>query len=175
MRRLTLCTTTAVALMLAAGTAQAADAPEALQPELQSLEWHIGQWVHRSEGLQVTRVCKPSLDGHYLTAVTTIKQAGELVLVHRHMVRWDPARQEYRSWVFSSNGDFATGGFKQIATQVWQGSLVGQTYDGKRKSGTAAYTRVDADTFTYRLSDRKIGGESLPDIEWDFHRAQPSP
>ena len=91
------------------------------------------------------------------------------------MVRWDPARQEHRSWVFSSNGDFATGGFRQIATRVWQGNLVGQTYDGKRKSGTATYTPNDANTFTYRLSDRKIGGESLPDIEWDFHRVLSSP
>jgi hypothetical protein len=165
----------AIALMLATGSAGAADEQAALQPELQPLEWHIGQWIHRSQDLVVARACKPSLDGHYMTAVTTIKKAGELVLVHRHMVRWDAARQEYRSWVFSSNGDFATGRFSQIATQVWQGNLVGQTYDGKRKSGTATYTRSDGDTFIYRLSDRRIGGQSLSDIEWDFHRVQPSP
>lgn len=180
MKRLTVCMTMVGALAVAVCASQEANAQDTLAPELQALEWHIGQWVHRGrtpEGklLVVKRVCEPALGGHYLTAVTKIEVNGQEVLGHRHMVRWDSVRQEHRSWIFSSNGDFTTGRWGQIATQVSQGTLVGQTYDGKRTTATATYTRSDADTFVYRLFDHKVGGESRPDIEWDFHRVQPSP
>jgi len=172
------------ALMIAVcaiGPANAQDnAAAELDPSLQPLEWQLGKWVHRSQTddgkpLVVMRSCIGSLDGHYLSARTLIRVDGEEVLSHQHKVRWDPAREKHHSWVFSSNGDFAHGSFQQIATQVYQGQLAGQTFEGKRKTGVSTYTRVDADTYIYTLRERKAGNQSLPDIEWDFHRVTQAP
>lgn len=141
-------------------------------------EWLIGEWIHRSETdegkpLVVKRVCERTLGDHYLTALTKIQVAGNVVLVHKHMMRYDPVREENHSWVFSSNGDFSQGRWKQTSTRIFGGALAGQTVGGKRKSASSTYEWVDGNTYIYRLYDRTIGLKSLPeDIEWDFHRIE---
>ena len=89
-----------------------------------------------------------------------------------HMVRYEPVNANYHSWVFSSNGDFVHGQWSQIATRDWSGKLAGQTIDGKRKTASSTYTFVDGDSYIYRLTDQQVGGEAMPDVEWDFNRVR---
>jgi hypothetical protein len=175
MKRSTIYLSVAAGMLIAA--ASQARAQSGPNPEL---DWMLGNWVHRSqtpegEALVVKRVCQRTLGGHYLTALTQIEVAGQVVLKNKHMARFDPARQKYHSWVFSSNGDFAHGMWEQLDTRHFGGELVGQTVDGKRKSATSTYEWVDGDTYIYRLMNRQTAGNSLPDIEWDFHRVPSAP
>jgi len=167
----------AVVLILAARGTASAQAPVAVAPvpNAQDLDAMVGHWIHRGrtpegELLVVKRVCERTLDDHYLAARTQVQVAGQTVLVQQHMVRWDPVRKQNRSWVFSSNGDFVHGAWKQASDHQTVGKLVGQTADGKRKTAVATYNWVDNDTYIYRLTQRVTGGQSLPDYEWDFHR-----
>lgn len=182
MRKVFVCTSIVVLLALALnGTAEAQNAPGPdPAANFQDFERAIGHWLHRGltpdgQSLVVKRVCERSLDGHYLTARTQLVVAGRIVLNQKHMVRWDAARQQKHSWIFSSNGDFAHGVWQELSDQLSQGKLVGQTIDGQRKTAVATYEWVDEDTYIYRLTQRMTGGESLPDYEWDFHRVHVGP
>jgi hypothetical protein len=163
------------------GTAKAQDpAGAGPAPNFQDSDAAVGHWLHRSqtpdgEPLVVKRVCQRTLDGHYLTARTQVQVAGHVALKQQHMMRWDPVRQQKHSWVFSSNGDVAQGLWQQPSDHQSRGKLVGQSIDGQRMTASATYEWIDQDTYIYRLTNRVTGGESLPDIEWDFHRVNAGP
>ncbi len=141
---------------------------------LEELNWLIGRWIHRGrtpggQPLVVRRSHDWALDGNYVTGVTKIRVDNRLVLVRRHMVGWDSEEKYIRSWVFSSNGDFARGVWQKTVGNKRIGKMSGLRPDAKHMTATVTYTLVDDDTFIYR-SDLQIDGQPQPVIIWTFKR-----
>ncbi len=145
------------------------------QEKLKQIRWIVGTWDHRGttadgQSLWITREYKWALDGHYITSLNVVRVGGRPHLVHRHMIGWDAQAKIYRSWVFSSNGNFVRGEWPEQEGDRREGRLGGLTPDGEKISANAAYVRNDDDSFVFELRDYIIGGEAQPDVTWEFTR-----
>ena len=147
---------------------------------LQRMSVHVGDWIAVDESgpgapLIIKRHVEWALDGNYLTAVTSIGREGlKTPLVHRHMVGWDSREERVRSWIFSSNGNFARGiwGGDEMMSE---GRIGGLTPDGDTLSAIVQYEVVDRSTIIYRATERMEGGVAQADLEWEFNRVVSAP
>ena len=159
---------------------QEAVAQQPNQEQLQKLEWIIGNWLHRGrtadgQALAVTRAYKWALDENYITCVSTVRVNREVQLVHRHMIGWDEGDKIFRSWVFSSNGDFVRGEWPEMEGDSRSGTLGGRTAGGEQIRAKAVYTREGDDTLRYNVTEYTIGGEAQPDMELTFRSIDAGP
>ncbi len=145
------------------------------QQSLQELNWLLGKWVHKGKDtngnpLLVTRTCKWSLNGNYMTVLTTIRVKGKLSIVRRHMVGWDAVNKRLNSWIFSSNGEFAHGIWQEYTGKKRSGKVMGLQPDGQKMSAIVTYIRLADNAFIYKVRNMVIGEEPQPDITWKFVR-----
>jgi hypothetical protein len=159
---------------------QPAVAQQPNQEQLQKLEWLVGTWACRGrtaegESYLVTRKYQWALDENYITCFSVVRVGGKVTLVHRHMIGWDPSKGIYRTWVFSSNGDFVRAVWPDVEGDQRSGTLAGLTPNNEQISAKAVYTRVDDDTLRYQVSEYTIGGQTQPDMDLTFKRAASSP
>jgi hypothetical protein len=147
------------------------------QEQLKKMEWIIGDWVHRGrtddgQVVAVTRRYQWALEENYISCLTTVRVNRELQLAHRHMIGWDEGDKIFRSWVFSSNGDFVRGEWPDVQGDSRSGSLGGRTANGEQILARAAYTREGNDTLRYDVTEYTIGGEAQPDMHLTFRRVR---
>jgi hypothetical protein len=150
------------------------------QEQLRKLDWMIGTWVCRGRTAEgeprvITRKYQWALEENYITCISVIRVGREATLVHRHMIGWDPDKGIYRTWVFSSNGDFVRAVWPDVEGDRREGTLAGLTPNNEQISAKAVYTREDEDTLRYQVSEYTIGGESQPDMELTFKRMNSNP
>jgi hypothetical protein len=159
---------------------QSAVAQQPNQEQLQKLDWMIGTWVCRGRTAEgeprvVTRKYQWVLEENYITCLSVIRIGRQVALMRRHMIGWDPDKGIYRTWVFSSNGDFVRAVWPDVEGDRRQGTLAGLTPNNEQISAKAVYTRVDEDTLRYQVSEYTIGGVSQPDMDLTFKRVNSSP
>lgn len=168
-----------VSLLLTSGAAFAPPQVHGQEPgpnyeHLKGAEWFIGTWAHvgqttDNQRLEVTRTFAWTLGKNYLTGETRIKVDGEPILARHHMAGWNPVRAQAKSWVFDSDGTFATGLWTEFGRNKL-GKVAGVRPDKTKISATIRYAFVDQDTFIYRATERLEDGVEQPDFEWKFKR-----
>jgi uncharacterized protein (TIGR02246 family) len=146
------------------------------EDQLQQLAWLIGDWIDESaEGAVITSYRwgegERFIEGEYhVHAVGYPNLSGTL------RIGWDPQAKQLRSWVFDSNGGFATGVWSQ-SDDGWTIKMTGVMSDGSSMTATNCLTRTEEDHLSYQSLDRTIGGEKMPDGEKLFivrHPPQPT-
>jgi uncharacterized protein (TIGR02246 family) len=131
---------------------------------LNELDWMIGDWVDSDDTGTLKINVKWSRNKAYLVRSFTVTSKNEVELEGTEIVGWDPANNVLRSWVFDTNGGFASGTWKQKG-KSWYCHLAGVQADGKKASAVHIFTPQGADSYTFQSIGRTLDGEVQPDID----------
>src|SRR5262245_46433500 len=80
------------------------------------------------------------------------------------IIGWDSAAKQIRSWIFDSDGGFSEGKWTRKGDR-WVIQQTGTMPDGRKSSAVNIMTRVDDNSFTWRSTQRAVGGDILPDVD----------
>lgn len=168
----------ASALMVAASLALGqTDGQPSNYQHLEELDYFVGQWKAEGTGPEgseytVLRSFKWILNKNFLSDELVIRLGDRQVWASMGLFGWDPSQKKNKSW--SAN---ASGGLGMIS---WTkdgdggtGEYSGIAADGREVSATYTIEGTSEDTFTYAISDLKIGDDTLPEMKFDFTRSKP--
>lgn len=131
---------------------------------LTALEWMVGEWVNESHDAVVNTTCKWTDDGNFLVRDFTMKRQGEPVLSGTQRIGWDPTRQQFKTWIFDSEGGFGQG-YWTHNNDHWVIKAEGTRQDGRHASATSIITPLGKDRASWRSVDRSIGNLAVPGID----------
>lgn len=130
---------------------------------LKELEWMIGDWIDQEGETTIQTHVRWTSNGSFMTRSFSVETAGVRELEGTQVIGWDPNRQQIRSWVFDSDGGFGSGAWTRSGDQ-WIVNGKFTVADGQQGSSTNTFTYVDANTFKWKSTDRKLGDEPLIDV-----------
>jgi uncharacterized protein (TIGR02246 family) len=145
------------------------DYPEA-QPSLtphdrlKALEELLGDWVDESDEGVVHTTCLWSDDQNYLIRDYRLHIAGQPAMSGTQRIGWDPLTNQFKSWVFDSDGGYSEGHWTDNGDNQWTIRTTGVLADGRTVSGTHVLTFVNKAMMRWRSADRAIAGQALPDL-----------
>ena len=134
------------------------DAPS---PQLAALEWMIGDWVDKGDGMTISLKCRWNKNKHFIIRSFTVMVDGQVGLEGKQVMVWDPIRKTIRSWMFDSEGGFGEAVWKQNGKK-WVASTTQVLRGGMRASSINVFTPIDKDSFTWQSVGREVDGELLP-------------
>ena len=108
--------------------------------------------------------CKWTDDGNFLVREFTMKTQGQPVLTGTQRIGWDPARHQFKTWIFDSEGGFGEGYWTRNGDQ-WVIKAEGVRQDGQHASATNIITRLGKDRASWQSVDRTIGGAAVPGVD----------
>lgn len=143
---------------------------------LAALEWMIGEWVDESDEAEVHTVCDWDENGVFLDRSFEVNIEGRPALSGTQRIGWDPVREQFRSWVFDSQGGFVQGEWTQIGENAWRIHNTGVTADGKSASSINTVVYVNDHTIHWTTGNRVVGDEAIPEeVEVVMVRRAPLP
>ena len=131
---------------------------------LKDLEWLVGEWVNESDAAVVITTCKWSKDGNFLDREFTMKTKGEPVLSGTQKIGWDPLKQQFKTWIFDSEGGHGEGYWTQSGNR-WLIKIEGVGREGKPISATNIITRLGKDRFGWQSVDRTVAGVAIDGLD----------
>jgi len=131
---------------------------------LKDLDWAVGTWVAASKDKEVTITYEWDENKAFIRGKFSVKADGKVVETGQQFVGKDNSQGVIRSWTFQSDGGFGGATWSKDGKQ-WTVESAGVMPDGREMTATNIYTRVDADTITWRSVKRTIDGQALPDTE----------
>jgi uncharacterized protein (TIGR02246 family) len=144
--------------------------PSAGFPQLQGLQWLVGEWHDDSPEKDVTLTCRWSENKAFLLMDYRVRRADAEPLVVQQRIGWDPVNGVVRSWVFDSDGGFGEGDWARDG-RSWNVEAAGVLPDGGTGGARHRYEVKDENTFVWRATDREIDGLPVADAEVKFVRA----
>ncbi len=150
-------------------------APIRPRDRLEPLAWMVGDWISEEADSLVTISCNFSEDQAYLIRKFQVIVNGQMILDSTQRIGWDPLRQEFRSWLFDSDGGFGEGRWNfDSETGRWIVKSTGVLPDGLTGSATFGYLPIDADRFQWSGRDRIVGGFVEADFDVTVVRRPPA-
>jgi hypothetical protein len=138
-------------------------APESNAEFLEELTWLNGQWQHKNGDTEIALECAEVANGNFRTHRFQIKTKGEITHEGTQVIGFDAAKQQLRSWVFSSDGSFGDG-YIDNKGERWSIRVSGVLPDGDKSTATQIITRKDDGNFTWQVIDRHVGTRALPNV-----------
>lgn len=132
------------------------------QAKLKQLEWMTGEWVHEGNDAVVVFNCKLTENGNFLLRTFTVKVAGQEAISGTQRIGWDAQSDQFRSWIFDSDGGHSDGYWHQDGNS-WVLKSIGVTGDGEPASSTSIYTFINPHTMTFQTTNHEVNGTRLPD------------
>jgi len=137
---------------------------------LKALEWMVGEWRQMSGDSVVEGSCRWDKNRHFLLWDYTVREGDEEVMSVTQRIGWDPQAGGFRSWIFDSESGYAQGRWEPDG-KAWVIQQTGVLPDGGTASATAVLTPAGLGAFSWRMTNRREGGEKLPDVDLGFTRA----
>jgi uncharacterized protein (TIGR02246 family) len=137
---------------------------------LKALEWMVGEWRQKSGASVVEGSCRWDKNRNFLLWEYTVREGDEEVMSVTQRIGWDPQARGFRSWIFDSESGYAQGRWEPEG-KTWVIQQAGVLPDGGTVSATAVLTPEGLDAFGWRMTNRREGGEKLPDVNVRFTRA----
>lgn len=150
---------------------RAADTPHA---HLKRLEWLIGDWIDESAESTMHTTTHWSADGQFLISEFSIRVVGSTVMKGTQRIGWDASLEQFRSWVFDSEGGYAEGIWTEHEDH-WTVSSTGVRPGGEDCSATHTYEPDGPDAYLFSVTDRLVDDEELPDFTAHVVRTPPEP
>jgi uncharacterized protein (TIGR02246 family) len=126
------------------------------------LAWLIGDWTGESDKGQSLRISFSWAENqNFMVSSFAITLNGAAVSGGHQWIAWDAADKKIRSWSFFSGGGFGEGIWTQ-GKGNWTVQTTGKSAEGKTVSFTNVITQVDADHFTWQVSQLHMDGKQLP-------------
>jgi uncharacterized protein (TIGR02246 family) len=146
---------------------------EALEPpapppsnyeQLKDLEWMIGTWIDQDEDATIQTDCQWTKNQNFINRSFAVVVGDQVDLAGMQIIGWDPVAKQIRSWIFDSDGGFSEGKWTRKGDR-WVIQQTGTLSDGRKSSAVNIMTRVDDNSFTWRSTQRAVGGDILPDVD----------
>lgn len=142
---------------------------------LLELQWMLGEWVNESDDALVLTTCTWSKDGNFLLRDFDVKVEGRVALTGTQRIGWDAQKEQFRTWVFDTEGGFAEG-LMFHDTDRWVIKSTGARADGTPVSVTSTITVLGKDRMRWESSDRTLGNAPIPETDrFDLVRRAPAP
>jgi len=145
------------------------EVPSLAYPQLQALEWLVGEWSADSPKSDVKLTCKWGPNKSFLLMDYEVRRDRDEPLTVTQRIGWDPVNQTVRSWVFDSDGGFGEGDWQKDGVK-WVVDSSGVLPDGGIGTATHVWEFVDPQTFAWRATDREVDGQPLGNMEVKFVR-----
>lgn len=149
--------------------AEVTSVPSAGFPQLQSLQWLVGEWQDDSPDKDIKLTVRWAENKAFLLMEYAVKRAGAEPLTVSQRIGWDPHNGAVRSWVFDSDGGFGEGDWERDGRN-WAVEAAGVLPDGGTGGAKHRYEVKDENTFVWRATDREVDGQSVADAEVTFVR-----
>lgn len=130
---------------------------------LRELEWLVGSWLDKTEGIEVKTKVDWTPNHTFLTRSFSVKRDGAAPHSGTEVIGFDPVAGKVRSWVFESDGSFAENTWTPDGTR-WLVMAKVTLPDGRQATAQHTVTVVDKNKYTWVSSNRQIDGELLPNI-----------
>lgn len=129
---------------------------------LRPLEWMVGTWTAQGAGRKLDMTCEWTAKRNFLTRRYSLKESDGNTRTGLQVIGWDPVLGGVRSWVFDSDGSFATETWTRDGSR-WVVEADGVTRDGAEAVSTNIVTPIDHDSFTWQSVRRSVNEVGLPD------------
>jgi hypothetical protein len=144
---------------------ESAEAPAASPAEhLAELEWLVGEWVDEDETSTIHSIVHWTPNRAFLVQSYTVFVEDQASMQGTQVIGWDSVQKKIRSWAFDSEGGFAEGKW-EATPDGWTVRSQSTLADGRSGSATNFYRPIDKNHFGWKSADRKLGEESLPDVD----------
>ena len=154
----------------------AADRALTAHDRLKELEWLVGDWVDESDEGIVHTSCRWSDDQNFLVREFRLHIAGQPFTGGSQRIGWDPRAEQFKSWVFDSDGGQSEGLWSRSGKDRWLIKASGVLADGKTVTATHVLTFVNKGMARWHSVDRTVGGVAVPDLpEIVLVRTPPKP
>jgi uncharacterized protein (TIGR02246 family) len=131
---------------------------------LQDLAWLVGKWKDASAEADGAVTIRWTKNKSFLNYSFKVSAPGMDDLEGTQVIGWDPAAGMVRSWMFDSDGGFGQGAWTR-KDNTWVVKFTQVMPDGRKATATNIYMLIDPNTFTWKSVGRKVGTESLPNVE----------
>jgi uncharacterized protein (TIGR02246 family) len=134
--------------------------PPTATDALKGLEFLVGHWRDKSDGVRVDTAVRWSSKRSFLIRSYSVERDGE---VHEgtQVIGWDPRAKRIRSWTFDSDGSFGEESWSNVDGE-WIIKMTRTLADGGTSSATQVLTRKDDNTLTVQAIAREIDGQPAP-------------
>jgi uncharacterized protein (TIGR02246 family) len=144
---------------------ESAYTPPGNYEHLRGLEGLIGSWAGDAESGQTARVSFAWTENqNFITSTFETNFKNIAVSAGTQWIGWDPTAKAVRSWSFQTNGGFGDGAWSREG-KTWTIKTTAVLPDGKKASATEVVSPIDADTVSFRATNRVLDGKPLPDIK----------
>jgi uncharacterized protein (TIGR02246 family) len=131
---------------------------------LEDLEWLIGTWKDSEEDLDLTSECSWTANKRFILRSFVMKDKDAPELQVSEVIGWDPANNVIRSWVFDSDGGFASNSWSKKGDD-WVISARGTLADGGSASAVNFIHPIDENSYTWSSTNRDVDGAMLQDVK----------
>jgi uncharacterized protein (TIGR02246 family) len=130
---------------------------------LQPLEWLIGAWETKSEGILTRTSLSWVADKKFIQREYSIRKGAAVISSGVQIIGWDPQAGQIRSWSFDSSGGHGTGLWTAVP-EGWRIETIGALADGTSTSSRDLLIRVPGEdsVLGWRSYDRRAGQVLLP-------------
>jgi len=139
---------------------------------LQPLGWMIGDWIDESPESIVTTSCKWSDNKNFILQTIKVLKQGRDTMELSQRIGWDPLTKQIKSWLFDSEGGYAESFWTRDGDR-WLVKATAVRRDGTTATMTNIFTPTGQNSYTWRTTDRVVGGEVLPPLEIKVVRKPP--
>lgn len=136
--------------------------------QIKTLDWMVGDWNQQSAAGTVRATCRLDPSKSWLLWDYTVREGDKDLMTVNQRIGWDPQKGEFRSWVFDSVGGHADGDWDPADEGAWVIRQSGVLPDGGTASATCLLVPVDPTHFRWRMTERRVKGERLADVDLRF-------
>jgi uncharacterized protein (TIGR02246 family) len=129
---------------------------------LKDLEWLIGEWKPDIKDQPLRIKFEWMAQKNFIKNTFIIPKEGEDSLSGGQIIGWNPKLGRIVSWHFDVQGGFGHDVWIKDGAK-WVIEATGMFRDGSESSSVNVLTPLDADSFTWQSTSRKLEGVSLPD------------
>jgi uncharacterized protein (TIGR02246 family) len=147
---------------LLASVRESAHASTSNYDQLRPLEWLVGKWVAKSNGLTLEFSCEWTAKRNFMLRKYNLTNTDGTTKTGVQVIGWDPVAGAVISWIFDSDGGFGSEHWAKDGKR-WIGEATSVTRDGAQAMATNILTQVDHDNFTWQSVGRTLDHVRLPD------------
>jgi uncharacterized protein (TIGR02246 family) len=147
------------------------DDPEP-EDQLKELAWMIGDWIDESPDSIVMTSCKWADNKNFILQDIKVRMRGADTTHLTQRIGWDPLTKQIKAWLFDSEGGYGESYWTRDGER-WVAKATAVRRDGTTASMTNVFTPTGKDSYTWRSTDRIVGGEVLPPQEVKVTRKPP--
>ncbi len=128
---------------------------------LKDLEFLVGHWRDKSDGIRVDTLVRWSAQKSFLIRAYTVEREQEEAHEGTQVIAWDPREKRIRSWTFDSDGSFGEETWTKVDGD-WVVKMTRTLADGGASSGTQIISIKDDNTLTVQVVSSEVDDEPGP-------------